>query len=78
MDTMVTNDMLMAAMLGVNQEIEQMEGCETTQTNQNLLVAFLTQAMAIKVDGYSRDQIESLLKDNAENMVEIALEALYK
>jgi hypothetical protein len=75
---MVTNDMLMAAMLGVNQEIEQMEGCETTQTNQNLLVAFLTQAMAIKVDGYSRDQIESLLKDNAENMVEIALEALYK
>ena len=75
---MVTNDMLMAAMLGVNQEIEQMEGCVTTQTNQNLLVAFLTQAMAIKVDGYSRDQIESLLKDNAENMVEIALEALYK
>ena len=75
---MVTNDMLMAAMLGVNQEIEQMEGGETTQTNQNLLVAFLTQAMAIKVDGGSRDQIESLLKDNAENMVEIALEALYK
>lgn len=75
---MVTNDMLMAAMLGVNQEIEQMEGCVTTQTNQNLLVAFLIQAMAIKVDGYSRDQIESLLKGNAENMVEIALEALYK
>lgn len=75
---MVTNDMLMAAMLGVNQEIEQMDDGETTQTNQNLLVAFLTQAMAIKVDGYSRDQIESLLKDNAENMVEIALEALYK
>ena len=75
---MVTNDMLMAAMLGINQEIKEMDGCETTQTNQNLLVAFLTQAMAIKVDGYSRDQIESLLKDNAENMVEIALEALYK
>ena len=75
---MVTNDMLMAAMLGVNQEIEQMDEGVTTQTNQNLLVAFLTQAMAIKVDGYSRDQIESLLKDNAENMVEIALEALYK
>lgn len=75
---MVTNDMLMAAMLGVNQEIEQMDDGETTQTNQNLLVAFLTQAMAIKADGYSRDQIESLLKDNAENMIEIALEALYK
>ena len=75
---MVTNDMLMAAMLGVSQEIEQMDEGVTTQTNQNLLVAFLTQAMAIKVDGYSRDQIESLLKDNAENMVEIALEALYK
>lgn len=75
---MVTNDMLMAAKLGVNKEIEQMEGCETTQTNKNLLVAFLTQAMAIKVYGYNQDQIESLLKDNAENMVEIALEALYK
>lgn len=75
---MVTNDMLMAAMLGVNQEIEEMEVGATTQTNQNLLVAFLTQAMAIKVDGYNRCQIESLLKDNAENMIEIALEALYK
>lgn len=75
---MVTNDMLMAAMLGVNQEIKEMEGCVTTQTNQNLLVAFLTQAMALKEDGLDRDSIENLLKDNAENMVEIALEALYK
>ena len=75
---MVTNDMIMAAMLGVNQEIKEMDDCAATQTNKNLIVAFMTQAMAIKGDGYNRDQIESLLKDNAENMVEIALEAVFE
>lgn len=75
---MVTNDMIKVAKLGVNKEIEQMEDFATTKTNQNLLVAFLTQAMALKEYGYDHDTIEDLLMDNASNMVEFALEAIYK
>lgn len=78
---MVTNDMIMAAMLGLNQEINEMEGSELTQTNKNLIVAFLTQAMAIKENGhdhYDRYDIECLLMDNASDMVELVLDAIYK
>lgn len=75
---MVTNDMIMAAMLGLNREILEWDGFALTQTNKNLIVAFLTQAMALKESGYSRDDIQYLLMDNASNMIDIALEAIYE
>lgn len=75
---MVTNDMIIAAVRGFNQEIEEWEGDELTQTSKNLIVAFLTQAMALKVNGYDRYDIECLLMDNASDMVELALDAIYK
>ena len=78
MNTMVTNKMIMAATLGLNQEIEQMEDCATTQTNKNLIVALLTQAMALKEKGYNRDIIEDILIDNAWNMIDFALEAIFE
>ena len=78
MNNMVTDDMIMAAAFGVNQEIKEAEEYATTQTNKNLVVAFLTQAMALKENGHDRDDIEDLLMDNASNMVEFVLEALYK
>lgn len=75
---MITNDMIAAAILGLSQEIKEQNESEPTQTNKNLIVAFLTQALALKENGYNRDEIENLLKDNASNMIEIALETLYK
>ena len=78
MNNMVTDDMIMAAAFGVNQEIKETDDCVTTQTNKNLIVAFLTQAMALKENGYDRDTIKDLLMDNASNMVELALGTIYK
>lgn len=74
---MVTNDMLMAAKLGLNREILEWDGFALTKTNKDLIVAFLTQAMSLGEKGYSRDDIQFLLMDNASNMIEIALEAVY-
>lgn len=75
---MVTDDMIMAAMLGLNQEINEMEWFELTQTNKNLIVAFLTQAVVLKEKGHDRYDIECLLMDNASDMVELVLDAIYK
>lgn len=78
---MVTDGMLMAASFGVSQEIKEQNESKLTQTNQNLIVAFLTQALALKENGhdcYDRYDIECLLMDNASDMVEFALDAIYK
>lgn len=78
MNNIVTDDMIMAAMLGLNREIKEWDGFEMTQTNKNFIVTLLTQAMSLREKGYCGDDIRFLLMDNASNMIELALEALYE
>lgn len=78
MSTIITNDMIKNAKLGLNREILEWDGFALTKTNKDLIVAFMTQAMALGETGYSRDDIQYLLMDNASNMIDIALEAIYE
>lgn len=78
MSTIITNDMIKNAKLGLNREILEWDGFALTKTNKDLIVTFMTQAMALGEKGYSRDDIQYLLMDNASNMIDIVLEAIYE